>query len=675
MLNIRHMEARHEETESEKIIQKYKRHQSKYNITKPVEAIKDDTEVKSRIHKISFRERGADVLNSFLPDILKIKLKQKTTNEIIKDSDSSFKGKTSSIKKDEKVLPSENYSFESNKLSRQAIKNSMLEKLGTEVIQKSEHFDQPRIISHSASETTCNLMHKATKYPPTKRRSMSDYFDLKAKYEHSKIKTVFANQMMETNQIPEKQNIKGKVITVCERLPNTPLLGKANNDSKQNKKLRKNGNAIDKDYCNAEINDDSSRHLSITSKTITHFSKNNENKLGCSSPSKSLLENKDSYTHEQSFSFINEHKSKLSVHKLTPIPSVESDEFDENELETGRVILESEEQSKHLKSETIPAKECFISLGKGILKKNSSIESPIGDIIITAESSKPYLEIEGHNESSGEPLKKDGISGRMVKFDMPSFDSQISDVVPNYIVEGSPTELKSQHPNSLDLKYNTSTQTTPCNISVGDGSNLHSIFCLLMRDSDRDFYSVLVYISDILDKLSLEDQSVVSTHAFEQNELQDRKRESLMQLETTLMFFSSNINKFSRNPGNLKDTSIQQNKGETPENCIGYIEREENNTDIQSEDQIESLTSKETKTMKRSYSCPDMTQATSESQAFHFNLQDGPRYMKMEKEVEDEFKNADYSVASDKTSYTNDSYLEMDKETISRCFFGRETQI
>ena len=39
------------------------------------------------------------------------------------------------------------------------------------------------------------------------------------------------------------------------------------------------------------------------------------------------------------------------------------------------------------------------------------------------------------------------------------------------------------------------------------------------------------------------------------------------------------------------------------------------------------------------------------------------------------YSDADYSVASDKTSYTNDSYLEMDKETISRCFFGRETQI
>ena len=112
MLNIRNVEARQEETKSEKIIQKYKRHKSRYNITKPGEANKDDTKVKSRTQKISFGERGADALNLFLPDVLKIRLKQKTTNEIIKDSDSSFKGKTSSIKKDEKALPSKNYSFE-----------------------------------------------------------------------------------------------------------------------------------------------------------------------------------------------------------------------------------------------------------------------------------------------------------------------------------------------------------------------------------------------------------------------------------------------------------------------------------------------------------------------------------------------------------------------------------
>ena len=70
---------------------------------------------------------------------------------------------------------------------------------------------------------------------------------------------------------------------------------------------------------------------------------------------------------------------------------------------------------------------------------------------------------------------------------------------------------------------------------------------------------------------------------------------------------------------------------------IEYIDSEEDNNDIQTEDQIKSLT-----TIKKSYSCPEITQATSEdksfTQAFHFNLQDVPRHMKMEKEVDDESK-------------------------------------
>ena len=147
----------------------------------------------------------------------------------------------------------------------------------------------------------------------------------------------------------------------------------------------------------------------------------------------------------------------LSVHKMTPIPSVELDDYtpEQPAFTNG----EKSEELADASPEMLNANQ-----GRGILKKNSVVEWPAEMVEENHVEGESGSEVTNSNPSSTvaaavgevEP-KKEILLGRTVKFDMPSFDSQTSDEIPEIIVEvvaelpkaeSSPEVLVSE-----DLKY------------------------------------------------------------------------------------------------------------------------------------------------------------------------------------------------------------------------------
>merc|ERR1719397_923132 len=138
----------------------------------------------------------------------------------------------------------------------------------------------------------------------------------------------------------------------------------------------------------------------------------------------------------------------LSVHKMTPIPSVELDDYtpDQTAVTNGEKPGESVETSSGLQ---LPVQKNLSwpemssgNQGRGILKKNSVVEwpaemveeNPLEGETELAESSTGGAAAAGGVVGEVEP-KKEILLGRTVKFDMPSFDSQTSDEIPEIIVE------------------------------------------------------------------------------------------------------------------------------------------------------------------------------------------------------------------------------------------------
>ena len=140
----------------------------------------------------------------------------------------------------------------------------------------------------------------------------------------------------------------------------------------------------------------------------------------------------------------------LSVHKMTPIPSVELDDDNPEQIvvhpngdEIGERLEESPSLQQSLpKNPSLPEVSSAPSQGRGILKKNSVVEfppaalEPVEDVPVEGEGgaaetdANPVALVGGE----GEP-KKEILLGRTVKFDMPSFDSQTSDEIPEIVVE------------------------------------------------------------------------------------------------------------------------------------------------------------------------------------------------------------------------------------------------
>ena len=132
----------------------------------------------------------------------------------------------------------------------------------------------------------------------------------------------------------------------------------------------------------------------------------------------------------------------LSVHKMTPIPSVELDDYTPEQTavtngEKPEELVDAVLQKNLSWPEMLNANQ-----GRGILKKNSVVEWPAEMVEEHPVEGESGAEMTNNNPSSTvaaavgevEP-KKEILLGRTVKFDMPSFDSQTSDEIPEIIVE------------------------------------------------------------------------------------------------------------------------------------------------------------------------------------------------------------------------------------------------
>ena len=140
----------------------------------------------------------------------------------------------------------------------------------------------------------------------------------------------------------------------------------------------------------------------------------------------------------------------LSVHKMTPIPSVELDDDNPeqvmvlpNEDEIEERLEESPSLQQSLpKNPSLPEMTSAPSQGRGILKKNSVVEfhpaavEPVEDVPVDGEGGATVTDANHVVLAGGEgEPKKEILLGRTVKFDMPSFDSQTSEEIPEIVVE------------------------------------------------------------------------------------------------------------------------------------------------------------------------------------------------------------------------------------------------
>ena len=153
----------------------------------------------------------------------------------------------------------------------------------------------------------------------------------------------------------------------------------------------------------------------------------------------------------------------LSVHKMTPIPSIELDDYTPEQTNGVANGEKSEDLSAGPssglqsveKTQSWPEMSIGSAQGRGILKKNSVVEWPpemVEEHPVEGESGE--REVANTSASvavgeTGEP-KKEVLLGRTVKFDMPSFDSQTSDEIPEIIVEVV-TEMAKSESNSKVL--------------------------------------------------------------------------------------------------------------------------------------------------------------------------------------------------------------------------------
>ena len=323
----------------------------------------------------SIRNRGVSVLNYMLPNILKLKqneLKNELKNELNIDSREMY---FDNQNKD----PSK-----SNKL-KDDVHKPKEDNMKSELYQKSALFEQTRKLSHSSSDTTFNSTRDRTQLISAKKRSTSDYFDLKTKHDHFKIWN-------------EKLNIGFEEIHLQYKPNGKPMHEKCLNNSQEEKfeKYLKTRQELDLLAEGPVIVQDNTK----------------SNKL-------------------------------LSLHKLSPIPSVESDDAFENESSKHNLNISNKPMTKI-------SSDVSVSSAKGILKK--CLESTTDDISTIIAPSEQEIESETTNRL--DIIRKEGIGARMVKFEMSSLDSENSDEMMQSnatIKTNSQAELKSKDNTATDV--------------------------------------------------------------------------------------------------------------------------------------------------------------------------------------------------------------------------------
>jgi len=416
--------------------------------------------------------KGNAILKTLLPESLKAKQKviQKQKETPSQQSEENLATSSEEIKLP--VIQQHNQP-ESKPLARIAMVNNMLSKTTTEgevvFLKRGSSGSSegrrrrsiPHRITHSASDTACNQPRTA-KPVTKKRRSMSDYLDMKKeKQSYEVIEKANIRMKLEDKQThlslekksehmtanpkigeSNKHQVKNKMNLLRGKLPNVTTWTNKQSDTLTADHKQKEGKFEDTAKEKSEVKANTMRtrktsadmimnafhkkvntipniqswklntfkHKDVASDSLTKTEEMMKELMQEASESK--LENPDEENKEKVEIESFEHKKiTLSVNKLTPIPSEEYQS-------------DSEEEDTFLTEKETPSSPNSLTSGRGILKKVSNVEIPN----LVEEVTNLETTVKVKEESNNSP-------SRMVKFDMPSFDSQTSEELPSITID------------------------------------------------------------------------------------------------------------------------------------------------------------------------------------------------------------------------------------------------
>jgi len=418
--------------------------------------------------------KGNAILKTFLPESLKNKPKSQVIQKQ-KESPSPQSEENLATSSEDVKLPGiqQHCQPESKPLARIAMVNNMLSKTTTEgevVFLKrgssgssegKRRRSIPHRITHSASDTACNQPRTA-KPVTKKRRSMSDYLDMKkGKQSYEVVEKANMRMKLEDKQThlglekksehmttnpkigeSNKQQVKNKMNLLRGKLPNVTTWANKPSDTQTADIKQKEGKVDDTAKEKSEVKANTMRtrktsadmimnafHKKVNTipniqswklNTFKHKDVPTDNLTKTEEMMKELmheaieskLENPDEETKEKVEIESFEHKKiTLSVNKLTPIPSEEYQS-------------DSDEENNFLAEKETPSSPNSLTSGRGILKKVSNVEIPN----LVEEVTNLEAAVKVKEESNNSP-------SRMVKFDMPSFDSQTSEELPSITID------------------------------------------------------------------------------------------------------------------------------------------------------------------------------------------------------------------------------------------------
>ena len=423
----------------------------------------------------SLSTRGNSILKTFLPESLKTKPKPPTVSKGREIPNPQSENNLNKLSEEMKCPGTQQQcQTEGKPLARIAMVNNMLSKTSAEnevfLLKRGSSGSSegrrrrsiPHRITHSASDTACNR-GETTKPEAKKRRSMSDYLDMKNEKQSIMLKEKanlrknqihkqpcndFEQKTGQTTAVTRKEEsnkpqVKNKINLLRGKLPSvTTWTNKPNDtqtaDTQQQEgkvdditkekgevktntmKTRKTSTDIIKNAFQRKVNTMSGiqswklntfKHKELPNDNLTKTEEMLKDLMqGTSDTVADKLANEKLETVDTDAVPFDHKKITLSVKKLTPIPS---EEYQSDSDVDGSLITEKE----------TPSSPQSLTSGRGILKKVSNVEIPNLEVI-----QNPEATIKAKEETNNSP-------SRMVKFDMPSFDSQTSEELPSITID------------------------------------------------------------------------------------------------------------------------------------------------------------------------------------------------------------------------------------------------
>jgi len=710
--------------------------------------------------------RGTAMLKTLLPDSLKNKAK---VTPITKGKDLAIPHSDTNYKLSEDIKCQQQCPPDSKPLARIAIVNNMMAK----TTAKEEAFllkrgssgssegrrrrPRPNKITHSASDTACNQNSKIKEIK--KRRSMSDYLDMKSeKHDFTLAERDILRKKPERKNSPNlspnnlehfcanprkeessKHQVKSKMNLLRGKLPSvTTWTSKPNdtqtveNKNKEGKcddttkekvaeqqtvvKTRKTSTDIIKTAFQKKVNTMSG----IQAWKMNTFKEKEtpvENLTKTESMLKELIQDPGDATMENittdpinttKSSNGNEHqtlnhnkKVTLSVNRLTPIPSEEyQSDSDVDGTQNGEKEIPSSPQCQ--------------GSGRGILKKVSNVEIPNLELVQNSESTVKVKE-----ETNNSP-------SRMVKFDMPSFESQTSEELPSITIDQYEENTEDEEPAEEEypckIYFDKATETIhECVVNTSNEEHFDDICNIInpiFKNSKMDRSIIVETINNIFGVLeSLENHSYEHKQSRTDITIEDlviQRNDCLTELKHTFRslfiinkalddneILVEDIEKGENCEEDVEEVKTcslvlqncdlstlgvvmdQHGRGlEHSETAENLIEQDFNKQDKQSESKEHTLPNRTTPYItKKSYSCPDLSSEIQNdlsndkfAQIFVHKYQE---YGDVEK-VSCGFDEPDTS--EPRLTYMMEEAvsvdsLQVDMEMIRNCLFMRETQI